>query len=451
MSSTDFGKQTSVSHTDSTYTLTNFAKGGERTLLSLPNNSTSADSSGSSTYPAEISSASESVQSFFPSDMDFSENSTEPLAVHSLKTSEYSSTVSEPDTAQYYSESESASPGSLSFSSSSTRLSEPDSLPPVHPSTLFFSAKSSVPSSFSAFPLPLSSSPPTSLMTFSPMFSSTEPPTLPFFPSVLPSLSSTPSLLEPSESLETSVSMTEPEGTTGAELRTTGSSHGEYSHPTTVYALANNTVLRATGTSLLTEITEQPANRSSPRSTSQEETKGQTLTLPGISIENEPITTTSSSYFQEMTTTSEPAKATTAVLLHTVPQKDTFPSSTVTMGKKTTEITYTPGRLPTSASTMNYLFTTKLQTVPFPSPTKISSSTGIPTKMMEKSSTTTVKTKVPGIVITSSPYTLTSHKTTVQSFPASLVPSRPTTTVNLGSSKISPTLYGKGNFVCKCW
>ncbi|KAK9410536.1 protein HEG 1 [Crotalus adamanteus] len=63
--------------------------------------------------------------------------------------------------------------------------------------------------------------------------------------------------------------------------------------------------------------------------------------------------------------------------------------------------------------------------------------------MMEKSSTTTVKTKVPGIVITSSPYTLTSHKTTLQPFPASLVPSRPTTAVNLGSSKISPTLYGK--------
>ncbi|XP_039179694.1 protein HEG homolog 1 isoform X2 [Crotalus tigris] len=442
MSSTDFGKQTSVSHTDSTYTLTTFAKGGERTLLSLPNNNTSADSSGSSTYSAEISSASESVQSFFSSDMDFSENSTEPLAVHSLKTSEYSSTVSEADTTQYYSESESASTGSLSFSSSSTRLSEQDSLPPVHPSTFFSSAKSSVPSSFSASPLPLSSSPPTSLMTFSPMFSSTEPTTLPFFPSVLPSLSTTPLLLQPGESLETSVSMTEPEGTTGAELRTTGSSHGEYSHPTTVYPLANNTILRATGTSLLTEITEQTANRSFPRSTSQEETKGQTLTLPGISTENEPITTTSSPYFQEMTTTFEPAKATTAVLLHTIPQKDTFPSSTVTMGKKPTEITFTPGRLPTSASTMNYLFTTKVQKVPLPSPTEISS-TGIPTKMMEKSSTTTVKTKVPEIVITSSPYTLTSHKTTLQSFPASLVPSRPTTAVNLGSSKISPTLYGK--------
>ncbi|ETE71063.1 Protein HEG-like 1, partial [Ophiophagus hannah] len=443
ISGTDFGNQTSVSHTDSTYTLTTFAKGGERTLLSLPNNSTSADSSGSSTYSAEISSASESVQSFFSTDMDFSENSTEPLAVHSLKTPEYSSTVSEPHTTQYYSESESASTGSLSFSSSSTRLSEQESLPPVHPSTLFSSAKSSVPSSFSTFPLPLSSSPPTSLMTFSPMFSSTKPPPLPFFPSVLPSLSSTPSLLQPTESLETSVSMTEPEGTTGAELRTTRRSHGEYNHPTTAYPLVNNTILMATGTSLLMEITEQPANHSSPRTTSQEETKGRTLSLPGINIENEPITSTSSPYFQEMTTTSEPAKGTTAVPLHTIPQKDTFPSSTVTMGKKTTEITHTPGRLPTSASTMNYLFTTKLQKVPLPSPTEISSSPGIPTKMMEKSSTTTVKTTVPRIVITTSPYTLTSHKSTVQSFPASLIPSRSTTTASLGSSKISSTVYGK--------
>ncbi|XP_013914609.1 PREDICTED: protein HEG homolog 1 isoform X3 [Thamnophis sirtalis] len=442
MSGTDFGTETSVSHTDSTYTLTTFAKGGERTLLSLPNNSTSSDFSGSSTFSAEISSASELVQSFFPSDMDFSENSTEPLAVHSLKTPEYSSTVSEPHTTQYYLESESTSTDSLSFSSSSTtRLSEQDSLPPVHPSTLFSSAKSSVPSSFSTFPL--SSSPPTSLMTFSPMSPSTKPPTSPFFPSVLPSLSSTPSLLQPSESLETSVSMTEPEGTTGAELHTTRNSHDEDNHLTTVHPLANNTILMATGTSLLTEITEQPANHSLPRTTSQEETKGQTLTLPGISIENESITTTSSPYFQEVTTTSEPAKATTAILLHTIPQKDTFPSSTITMGRKTTEITHTPGRLPTSASTMNYLFTTKLQKVLLPSPTDISSSPGIPTKMVEKSSITTVKTTVPRIVITSPPYTLTSQKTTVQSFPASLIPSRPATTVNLGNTKISPTVYGK--------
>ncbi|XP_063164873.1 protein HEG homolog 1 [Candoia aspera] len=435
MSSTDFGKQTSVSHTDSTYTLTTSARGGERTLLSLPNNSTPPDSSGSSTYSAEISNPSKS----FSSEMDFSENSTEPLAVHSLKTSEYSSTVSEPHTTQFYSESESASTGSLSFSSSSTILSEQDSLPPAQPSTLFSSAKSSVPSSSSAFLLPLSSSPPTSLMTFSPMLSSTEPPTLPFFPSLLPSLSSTPSLLQPSGSLETSVSMAEPEGTTGAELHMTGSSHGEYNRQTTGYPLENSTILMATGTFPLNEISKQPANHSSSGTTSQEETKGQTLTLPGISTENVPIMTTSPPYLQEMTTVSEAAKATVATLLHTNPQKDTFHSSTVTVGEKITKITHTPGRLPTSASTMNYLFTTKVQ---LPSPTKISYSTGIPTKMMEKSSTTTVKTTVPRIVITSSPYTLTSHKT-FQSFPASLVPPRPTTTVGPGSPKISPTPYGK--------
>ncbi|XP_070586947.1 protein HEG homolog 1-like isoform X2 [Erythrolamprus reginae] len=336
-SGTDFGKQTSVSHTDSTYTLTTFAKGGERTLLSLPNNSTSSDSSESSTYSAEIPSTSESVQSFFSSEMNFSENSTEPLAVHSPKTPEYSST--------------------------------------------------------------------------------------------------------PSESLETSVSMTEPEGTTGGELRTTGTSHGEY--PTMAYPLVNHTILMTTGTSLLTEITEQPAHHSSSRTTSQEETKGWTLTLPGISIENEPITTTSSPYFQEMTTTSEPAKATTAIPLHTIPENDTFPSSTITMDKKAAEITHTPGKLPTSVSTVNYLFTTKLQKVPLPSPTEISSFPGIPTKMVEKSSTTTVKTTMPRIVVTPSPYILTSQKTTIQSFPASLIPSRPATTVNLESSKRSPTVYGK--------
>ncbi|KAL8183187.1 UNVERIFIED_CONTAM: hypothetical protein K2H54_022508, partial [Gekko kuhli] len=96
MDSTNTGKRSSASHTDSTYISTPITKGGERTLLSIPNNSTS--------FYAEFSVPSESAQSTFSitqnigsnsssSDRDFSALSTEPLDVQSLQTTGYSSTT----------------------------------------------------------------------------------------------------------------------------------------------------------------------------------------------------------------------------------------------------------------------------------------------------------------------------------------------------------------------
>nr|XP_010300938.1 PREDICTED: protein HEG homolog 1 [Balearica regulorum gibbericeps] len=93
VSSIDAEKRTSVSHTDGTYISTTYTRGGERTLLSISNSSTSADSSESSTFFSEISNPSDSSKSSVAqdrrsnvsSDGGFVEPSTEPLLVHSSK------------------------------------------------------------------------------------------------------------------------------------------------------------------------------------------------------------------------------------------------------------------------------------------------------------------------------------------------------------------------------
>ncbi|XP_009983380.1 PREDICTED: protein HEG homolog 1 [Tauraco erythrolophus] len=93
VSSIDAEKRSSVSHTDGTYISTIYTRGGERTLLSISNSSTSTDSSESSTFFSEISNPSDSLKSSvaqdrrnnISSDGSFVEPSTEPLLVHSSK------------------------------------------------------------------------------------------------------------------------------------------------------------------------------------------------------------------------------------------------------------------------------------------------------------------------------------------------------------------------------
>ncbi|XP_009874287.1 PREDICTED: protein HEG homolog 1 [Apaloderma vittatum] len=102
VSSIDAEKRTSVSHTDGMYISTIYTRGGERTLLSISNSSTSADSSESSTFFSEISSPSDSSKSSVAqdrrsnvsSDGGFVEPSTEPLLVHSSKLSKDSDQAS---------------------------------------------------------------------------------------------------------------------------------------------------------------------------------------------------------------------------------------------------------------------------------------------------------------------------------------------------------------------
>ncbi|XP_010294156.1 PREDICTED: protein HEG homolog 1 [Phaethon lepturus] len=126
VSSIDAEKRTSVSHTDGTYISTTYTRGGERTLLSISNSSTSADSSESSTFFSEISNPSDSSKSSVAqdrrsnvsSDSGFVEPSTEPLLVHSSKLLTSASASSVQNTTLFNTDSELLTTGRSSISSS---------------------------------------------------------------------------------------------------------------------------------------------------------------------------------------------------------------------------------------------------------------------------------------------------------------------------------------------
>ncbi|XP_053260371.1 protein HEG homolog 1 [Podarcis raffonei] len=444
MSSTDTGKIISVSHTDSTYISTTFTRGGERTLLSIPKSSTSADSSESSTFYAEISSPSESARSSFSvtqirgsnmssGNMGFSTPSTEPLSVHALKTPAYSSTVSELHATQLYLKSELTPAGGLSFTPSSSASLKQDSLPPTQLPTLFSTSESPLPLSSSSFPSLLSPSPQTLLPTFSRRQSPTALPTLPPSSSLLPPLSSTPSLLQPSESLESSASMAASEGTTGTDPPTAGSSNRPFSNQTGTYPLKDSTDLGTTGSSLiLTQTTEQLTDHLSPMTVPLDETKGsegQNVSLPGTRVgKMPPVPTMSPTYRAESTTVSETAKATTASLPYTTTLGDAFSLVGVTTGKNLVNIAHTTLGLPMLASSVDYVVTTKPQKVRPPLPTKTPSyATGTPTKGMETSTTTASKTTDSRATTAHPPKMFPSSKTTAGTISPSPVPTKATT------------------------
>lgn len=177
VSSIDAEKRTSVSHTDGTYISTTYTRGGERTLLSISNSSTSSDSSESSTFFSEISSPFDAKQSSVAHDRQtnasnsssFVEPSTEPLLVHPSKLSTSASTAIE-NTTLFNTDSEllttdrsslssSVFPASSSLSSLQRSLSSTP--PPTHLFTLSESAEPRSPSVM-ASSSPLSSSLPTS-------------------------------------------------------------------------------------------------------------------------------------------------------------------------------------------------------------------------------------------------------------------------------------------------
>ncbi|XP_037998198.1 protein HEG homolog 1 isoform X2 [Motacilla alba alba] len=181
VSSSDVEKRTSVSHTDGTYISTTYTRGGERTLLSISNSSTSADSSESSTFFSDISSPFDASQSSVAHDRQtnasnsssFVEPSTEPLLVHPSKPSTSASTGSIENTTLFNTASEllttdrltlssSAFPASSSLSSLQHLLSSTP--PPTHLFTLSESPEPRSPSVMASSPplQALSSSLPTS-------------------------------------------------------------------------------------------------------------------------------------------------------------------------------------------------------------------------------------------------------------------------------------------------
>ncbi|XP_064926548.1 protein HEG homolog 1 isoform X2 [Columba livia] len=214
--SIDAEKRTSVSHTDGTYISTTYTRGGERTLLSISNSSTSADSSESSTFFSEISNPSDSLKSSVAQDRrrnvsndgSFIEPSTEPLLVHSSKQLTSASAGSVQNTTLFNTDSELLTTDRSSLSSSEFPASSSvsslhhllSSTPP--PTYLFTSSESSEPllSSVMASSPPLqalSSSLPTS-SSLSPSYS---------LASFLPLFSSSPSVSQPSDSDQASTSV----------------------------------------------------------------------------------------------------------------------------------------------------------------------------------------------------------------------------------------------------
>ncbi|XP_064012782.1 protein HEG homolog 1 isoform X4 [Pogoniulus pusillus] len=202
VSSIDAEKRTSVSHTDGTYISTTYTRGGERTLLSISNSSTSADSSESSTFFSEISSPSDSSKSPVAQDRrsnissngSFVEPSTKPLLVHSSKLMTSASADSIQNTTVFSTDSEMlttgrSSLGSSAFPASPSLSSLHHSLSSTPPPLMFTTSESSEPLSSSV----MASSPPLQALSSSLPTSSLLSPSYPLV-SLLPLFSSPPSI-----------------------------------------------------------------------------------------------------------------------------------------------------------------------------------------------------------------------------------------------------------------
>ncbi|XP_053925739.1 protein HEG homolog 1 isoform X2 [Cuculus canorus] len=255
VSSIDAEKRTSVSHTDGTYISTTYTRGGERTLLSISNSSTSADSSESSTFFSEISnpsdlsktSVAQDGRSNLSNDSSFVEPSTEPLLVRSSKLLT-SSARSVQNTTVFKTESEllttdRSSLSSSAFPASSSASSMYHSLSSTPPTYLFTSSESSDPLSSSVMatspPLEaLSSSLPTSPL-LSPSYS---------LASLLPLFSSPSSISQSNDSgqASTSVATTVVRGVPSTAAETGSSPRGTNKHNVT-HQPRNSTTFTSTG------------------------------------------------------------------------------------------------------------------------------------------------------------------------------------------------------------
>ncbi|XP_064573748.1 protein HEG homolog 1 isoform X3 [Zonotrichia leucophrys gambelii] len=261
VSGSDAEKRTSVSHTDGTYISTTYTRGGERTLLSISNSSTSADSSESSTFFSEISSPFDTSLSSVAHDRQtnasnrssFVEPSTEPLLVRPSKPSTSASagiienttlvnTASELLTTDRSSLSSSAFPASSSLSSLQHLLSSTP--PPTHLFTLSESPEPRLPSVMASSPplQALPSSLPTSSLP-SPSYS---------LASLLSVFSSPSSISQSSENDQTSttVATVRQEPSTAATAR---SSPRETNKPSVTHQPQKSTTFTPTTSPLPTE------------------------------------------------------------------------------------------------------------------------------------------------------------------------------------------------------
>ncbi|XP_030344172.1 protein HEG homolog 1 isoform X1 [Strigops habroptila] len=266
VSSIDAEKRTSVSHTDGTYISTTYTRGGERTLLSISNSSTSADSSESSTFFSEISNPSDSSKSSVAqdrrsnvsSDDSFVEPSTEPLLVHSSRQLTSASAGSVQHTTLFNTDSGLLTTGRSSLSSSFPASSSLSSLrhslsSTPAPNYLFTSSESSEPllSSVMASSPPLqalSSSLPTSSL-LSPSYS---------LASLLPLFSSPSSVSQSNDSNQASTSVaTTVVRRMPSTAAVAGSSHRETNKHNVTHQPQDSTTFTSLGSLLPTAPTEQ--------------------------------------------------------------------------------------------------------------------------------------------------------------------------------------------------
>ncbi|CAM4533885.1 protein HEG homolog 1 isoform X1 [Lepidochelys kempii] len=489
VSSIDTEKRISVSRTDSMYIPTTFSRGGDRTLLSISNNSTSAESSESSTFYAEISNSSDLAQSssfmaqsrgsnMASSDGDLIAPSTEPLLVRSSKMPTYSSTVNLQNATLFFTGTESSLTGSSSLSSPVFPSSSSESS--VHhllsstpsPPHSFASSESSLPSSSSVIPS-LSLPPPSlpsSLSTSSSVAS---------FP-LLPSFSSSSSPSQTGDSFQTSGSMITSGGTDRMEPSTAvfyGSTPRQYSNHSRPHQLEESTTLKTKGPlPLQTEPMEQLSSSSPSTSASTlatESSTGGTFTSSGDHFEKTTLLlTTAAPSLSKETQHTEMTKASTSILPNTTSQRDVFPAAELTTGKTvtlSTDMTFGP---PHSVPTTDHSLTTKTRRVKTAVATTLAYITGVTTKTMETSTATSIKITEENIPATHPSKTSSPSKTTVGFSTTSAAAIKPTTiallsrtralvtsshtTVNICST--NPCLHdGKcvingvmGKYQCKC-
>uniref|UniRef100_A0A669PF34 Heart development protein with EGF like domains 1 n=1 Tax=Phasianus colchicus TaxID=9054 RepID=A0A669PF34_PHACC len=432
VSSIDAEKRTSVSHTDGTYISTIYTRGGERTLLSISNSSTSADSSESSTFFSEISNPSDSSKSpvaqdrknNISSDGSFVQPSTEPLLVHSSKALTSASVGSVQNTTVFDTDSRLLPTGRSSLSSSvSSRSSSASSLhhslsstPP--PTYLYATSESSEPLSSSVMasstPLQaLSSSLPTSSLV-SPSYSSV---------SLLPLFSSPSSVSQSSDSGPANT----PTATTASKrvpstAAVAGSSSRETSKHSSTHQPQNNTSFNMTRSPPLpTEPMEHLGGRvvsmsaatpvteiMSPRSATSQRGSSGKATPP-------PLLITASDAPQ-----SEPTNVPLSTLTSTTSHSVIVPAVALTTVKPFV-LTMPPSHQPTLSDAS----TTKTHRAPTPTTTKHIYTTSESTKSVDP--TTTVPSKVTKEIIpaTSPPLVHPTSKTTVST--TTLTSTKPTT------------------------
>ncbi|NWV19112.1 HEG1 protein, partial [Origma solitaria] len=258
----DAEKRTSVSHTDGTYISTTYTRGGERTLLSISNSSTSADSSESSTFFSEISSPFDASKSSVTHDRQsnasnsssFVEPSTEPLLVYPSKLSTSASTGGTENTTLLNADSEllttdRSSLSSSAFPASSSLSSLQHSLSSTPPPTLLFALSESPEPRLSSV---MASSPPLQALSSSLPTSSLPSPSY-SLASLVPAFSSPSPVSQSSDSDQASATVaTSVVRRVPSTTATARSSPRETSKPNVTHQPQNSTTFTPSGSPLPT-------------------------------------------------------------------------------------------------------------------------------------------------------------------------------------------------------